>query len=188
LIDPTAEPVMNWTEVRGFLERRRGLLDAVVFSGGEPTLQSALASAVTEVRDLGFKVGLHTAGSAPRRLASLLPLLDWIALDIKALPAGYEAITGVEGSGEAAWESLSLVQAAGVAVEVRTTVMPDGTAEDLKSLAATLARMGVREYAVQACDTRHALDPLLSHQKIPFARLAAAIDPAPFSRLILRGD
>lgn len=188
LIDPTAEPTMHWPEVRGFLERRRGLLDAVVFSGGEPTLQSALASAMTEVRDLGFKVGLHTAGSAPRRLARLLPLLDWIALDIKALPAGYEAITGVAGSGEAAWESLALIQAAGVALEVRTTVMPDWTAEDLKSLAAALARTGVREYAVQACDTRHALDPLLSSQKIPFARLAAAIDAAPFSRLILRGD
>lgn len=188
LIDPTAETAMRWPAVRGFLERRRGLLDAVVFSGGEPTLQTALAPAMAEVRDLGFKVGLHTAGSAPRRLAGILPLLDWIALDIKALPAGYEAITGVEGSGEAAWESLSLIQAAGVPLEVRTTVMPQWTAEDLKSLAGALARTGVRDYAVQACDTRHTLDPLLSPPKIPFSRLAAAIDADLFSRFILRGD
>lgn len=188
LIDPTAEPAMRWQQVRGFLERRRGLLDAVVFSGGEPTLQSALAPAMAEVRGLGFKVGLHTAGSAPRRLAGLLPFLDWVALDIKALPAGYEAITGVEGSGEAAWESLSLIQTAGVPLEVRTTLMPQWTAEDLKSLAACLARTGVRDYAVQACDRHHTLDPLLPSPAIPFARLAAAIDATLFRGFVLRGD
>ncbi|MFB1485938.1 MULTISPECIES: anaerobic ribonucleoside-triphosphate reductase activating protein [unclassified Thiocapsa] len=187
LIDPNATPVMAWSEIRRFLERRRGLLDAVVFSGGEPTLQSALASAMTEVRDLGFKVGLHTAGSAPRRLALLLPLLDWVALDIKALPEDYPAITGSARSGEAAWESLSLIQASGVSFEVRTTVMPHWTARDLETLAAALAQKGVRRYAVQACETRNALDPLLPPPAIPLAQLAAAIDTAFFDRFLLRG-
>lgn len=188
LIDPSAAPVIAWSQIREFLERRRGLLDAVVFSGGEPTLQSALSAAMTEVRGIGFKVGLHTAGSAPRRLARLLPLLDWVALDIKALPEDYPAITGVPRSGAAAWESLSLIQASGVSLEVRTTAMPDWTERDLATLAATLAQKGVRRYAVQACETRNALDPLLPPPAIPLAQLAAAIDPAPFEEFLLRGQ
>jgi pyruvate formate lyase activating enzyme len=187
LIDPRVAPVIGWSDIRAFLARRRGLLDAVVFSGGEPSIQSALASAMTEVRGLGFKVGLHTAGPAPQRLARLLPLLDWVALDIKALPDGYPAITGLSRSGEAAWESLSLIQASGVPLEVRTTVMPHWTARDLATLAAALVRKGVRRYAVQACDARHALDPRLPRPAIPLARLAAGIDSASFDRFILRG-
>ncbi|HSO83340.1 anaerobic ribonucleoside-triphosphate reductase activating protein [Thiocapsa sp.] len=186
LIDPSATPVIAWSQIRAFLERRRGLLDAVVFSGGEPTLQSALASVMTEVRGLGFKVGLHTAGPAPKRLARLLPLLDWVALDIKALPEDYPALTGVPRSGEAAWESLSLIQASGIPLEVRTTIMPHWAAPHLETLATALAQRGVRHYAVQACDTRHALDPLLGPSVVPLSRLAAAIDPASFERFLLR--
>ncbi|WP_295886335.1 anaerobic ribonucleoside-triphosphate reductase activating protein, partial [uncultured Thiohalocapsa sp.] len=52
----------TWPEVLDFLARRRGLLDAVVFSGGEPTAQRALGAAMAEVRAMGFKVGLHTGG------------------------------------------------------------------------------------------------------------------------------
>jgi pyruvate formate lyase activating enzyme len=188
LIDPSATPVIAWSQIRELLERRRGLLDAVVFSGGEPTLQSGLPAAMTEVRGLGFKVGLHTAGPAPKRLARLLPLLDWVALDIKAPPEGYPAITGIPRSGEPAWESLSLIQASGVPLEVRTTIMPHWTAIDLATLAALLAQKGVRRYAVQACETRHALDPLLPPPGIPLAQLAAAIDPASFERFVVRGQ
>ncbi|EGV19474.1 anaerobic ribonucleoside-triphosphate reductase activating protein [Thiocapsa marina 5811] len=187
LIDPSATPVIDWSQIREFLERRRGLLDAVVFSGGEPTLQSALPAAMSEVRGLGFKVGLHTAGPAPRRLARLLPLLDWVALDIKALPEDYPTITGIPRSGAAAWQSLSLVQASGVPLEVRTTAMPHWTASDLATLAALLAQQGVRRYAVQACETRNALDPLIPPPAIPLAQLAAAIDPASFEEFLLRG-
>jgi pyruvate formate lyase activating enzyme len=187
LIDPSVAPVIAWSEIRAFLERRRGLLDAVVFSGGEPSVQSALASAMTEVRGLGFKVGLHTAGPAPQRLARLLPLLDWVALDIKALPEAYPAITGIPGSGEAAWGSLSLIQASGVPLEVRTTVMPHWTARDLATLAAALAQTGVRRYAVQACDTRRSPDPLFPSPGIALAQLAAGIDPASFDRFVMRG-
>ena len=58
---------MQWSAVMSFLQRRQGLLDAVVFSGGEPTLQHGLRQAMTEVRGLGFKVGLHTGGAYPAR-------------------------------------------------------------------------------------------------------------------------
>ena len=59
---------IGWPQVTAFLERRKGLLDAVVFSGGEPTLQAGLGAAMREVKALGYLVGLHTAGIVPRRL------------------------------------------------------------------------------------------------------------------------
>jgi pyruvate formate lyase activating enzyme len=151
-----------WTEVLGFLRRRRGLLDAVVFSGGEPTLQAALADAMAQIRDLGFKVGLHTAGCYPERLAAVLPLVDWVGLDIKALPEDYPALTGVPGSGQRAWESLQRLVASGVAHEVRVTVhqrlLPPPA---LQRLIARLREIGVAEVALQGCRSGQMLDPSL---------------------------
>ncbi len=188
LMDPKADTAIAWAEIINFLERRRGLLDAVVFSGGEPTLQSALPDAMREVRAFGFKVGLHTAGPYPRRLATLLPLLDWVALDIKALPQGYPEVTGVAGSGEGPWRSLRLIQDAGVPLEVRTTLMPNWTPKDLETLAAALARARVRRYAIQACRIQHALDPDLPRPTLQIQELAAFISALPFNDLIVRDD
>jgi pyruvate formate lyase activating enzyme len=109
-----------WPEVLAFLERRRGLLDAVVFSGGEPTLQPGLAHAMRDVKALGFLVGLHTAGIVPRRLAQVLPLVDWVAMDVKARFDEHERITGVRGSARRAKESRDLILRSGVACELHT--------------------------------------------------------------------
>jgi pyruvate formate lyase activating enzyme len=164
------------------------LLDAVVFSGGEPTLQRSLPAALREVRALGFKVGLHTAGPYPERLTALIPLLDWVALDIKALPDGYQAVTEMPGSGEAAWRSLDVLQASDVAYEVRTTIVPGWTADEVVRLADALAESGVHQYALQACATDRALDPGLLPSTHSLAELASRIDKRRFSNLILRGE
>jgi len=179
--------LLPWSEVRDFLRQRRGLLDAVVFSGGEPTLQGALAAAMAETRELGYRIGLHTAGPAPERLARLLPLIDWVALDIKGLPEDYAAITGVPGSGERAWTSLRLLLDAGLPHEVRTTLMPDWDAAKIAGLAHRLADAGVRHYSLQSCDPSHALDPSLERAPTPLPELAAAIRSARFASLTLRG-
>jgi len=109
-----------WPEVRAFLARRRGLLDAVVFSGGEPTLQRDLGDAMREVKAMGFLIGLHTAGIAPRRLAAVLPLADWVAMDAKAPFADHERVTRVRGSGRRARDSAALLRASAVACELHT--------------------------------------------------------------------
>jgi pyruvate formate lyase activating enzyme len=109
-----------WAEVVSFLERRRGLLDAVVFSGGEPTQQPGLAAAMREVKAMGYCIGLHTAGIVPRRLAEVLPLADWVAMDAKAPFADHEAVTGVRGSGQRARRSIQLIRASGLACELHT--------------------------------------------------------------------
>ena len=109
-----------WPEVLAFLERRRGLLDAVVFSGGEPTQQPGLAQAMREVKAMGFLVGLHTAGIVPRRLAEVLPLVDWAAMDVKARLDDHERVTGVRGSARRAKVSHDLIAGSGVSCEFHT--------------------------------------------------------------------
>jgi pyruvate formate lyase activating enzyme len=89
-------------------------------------------------------------------------MLDWVGLDIKALPEGYPAITGIADSGERAWESLRILLGAGIRIEVRTTVFPGWTLEDpLGPLMERLAAAGVDDYALQGCRTETALDPAL---------------------------
>lgn len=138
-----------WEDVLGFLRRRRGLLDGVVFSGGEPTLQPVLVDAVGAVRDLGFRVGLHTGGVKPDRFARLLPSLDWVGFDVKAPFSRYAAVVG-RADGEVAEASLRLLLASGVAHEIRTTWHPAVlTDADLVVMAETLRALGVRRWVVQ---------------------------------------
>ena len=153
---------LAWPDVLAFLESRRGLLDAVVFSGGEPTLQSALPEAVRAVRSLGFRIGLHTGGPSPERLAALLPWLDWVGFDVKAPFDEYARVTGVPGSGEKALASLRLLAASGVAFEVRTTVHPALLDEAaLTRLRADLAGLGLHDHRVQAFRAAGCRDPVL---------------------------
>ena len=144
-------PTHAWDSIRGFLSRRRGLLDAVVFSGGEPTAQPGLADALGEVREMGFLTGLHTGGIYPRRLADVLPLVDWVGLDIKAAPPDYGRVTGCgPTTGARAFESLQLVLQRANSYEVRTTVHPDWLDEaSTLTLGLDLAAMGVAHYALQ---------------------------------------
>lgn len=151
LLPGTADGGIAWSEVLEFLRRRLGLLDAVVFSGGEPTAQKGLLAAMRAVKALGYRIGLHSAGIYPRRFAEVLPLADWVGFDAKApFDASYARITGVRGSGEAALESAKLLLASGVDHEFRTTwhaeFLPPA---ELDRLAASLQVLGVRRYVLQ---------------------------------------
>ncbi|WP_234815082.1 anaerobic ribonucleoside-triphosphate reductase activating protein [Noviherbaspirillum denitrificans] len=142
---------LQWSKVLGLLEKRAGLIDAVVFSGGEPTLDPALGNAIKDVRKLGFEVGLHTGGSYPQRLTELLPLVDWVALDVKAPFAQYEKVTGISDSGLQAQACAEAVLASGISHEFRTTVHPSLLAEEeILDIARMLAGMGVKNYALQS--------------------------------------
>jgi pyruvate formate lyase activating enzyme len=150
LLDPRTPGVVEWSEVLALLDRRQGLLDGVVFSGGEPTRQAGLADAMRQVHDLGFGVGLHTAGPYPKRFAEVLPLCDWIGLDIKAPSRLYEAVTGVSSAASKAFECLGMALASGVDLQVRTTVDPMiMSLADVAELTATLVTLGVGEHVIQ---------------------------------------
>ena len=163
LIPPRGTEEVDWRRVLAFLQRRQDLLDAVVFSGGEPTLQDALPDAMDEVRALGFRIGLHSAGIKPAAFAKVLAGADWVGFDVKALPEDCQAITRVEGSGTANWRSLEHLLASGVDYECRTTVHWHlFEPARLLVLAQRLSQLGVTRFAVQVVRTERMCDPLLS--------------------------
>ncbi|MGB5464824.1 MAG: anaerobic ribonucleoside-triphosphate reductase activating protein [Sedimenticolaceae bacterium] len=187
LLPRSLHGAIPWQDVLDLLDRRSGLLDAVVFSGGEPTLQRGLPVAAAEARSMGFKIGLHTAGCYPERLDELLPAVDWVGLDIKALPEDYPALTGVTGSGERALDSLDFLVESGVEHEVRVTVHDALLPNDrLRQLLNLLADHGARNVMLQRCRTDHLLDPSLGDNeqawaypaRYPAAEWTCAVDSA----------
>ena len=152
--DPSLEH-SSWEALADLLSRRRGLLDAVVFSGGEPCLDPALPAAIETVREMGFLVGLHTGGSYPRRLREMIGRLDWVGLDVKAEPgdeAHWRRIVGVDGACARWSESLDVLLESGIAFECRTTAHPDYFDEAaLLRTARYLSERGVSTYALQIC-------------------------------------
>ncbi len=144
----------DWRAIEALLERRRGLLDAVVFSGGEPCTDPALGAAMRRVREhFGMKVGLHTAGAYPRRLAEVAPLADWIGIDVKG-PVGdeekFDRATGRAGSLPHFLESFQIVRASGKSYEARTTAHPDLLGgDDLLEIGRWLSEQGCSTFALQ---------------------------------------
>ena len=130
---------MREQEAFKFLASRQGLLEGVVVSGGEPLLQKDLPDFVRKIRALGFPVKLDTNGQHPDRLEPLLQdgLLDYVAVDVKALESAYQRVCRVHGYARAL-ETLALLERSGVPYEARTTLYPGMTAEELLTLAATL--------------------------------------------------
>jgi len=135
-----------------FLSKRKGLLDGIVFSGGECTLFPKLPEFIQDVRAMGFKVKLDTNGSNPDMVELLLGagVLDYVALDYKAPAEKYRTVTGVEGF-PSMRKTLGLLCAAEVPFEVRTTVHTDLLNEgDISEIIKDLGEANFRgEYFVQ---------------------------------------
>jgi pyruvate formate lyase activating enzyme len=190
LIPTHGERPLHWPSILQFLRRRRGLLDAVVFSGGEPTLQAGLEDALLEVRALGFKIGIHTAGMYPRRLQAILKLVDWVGMDVKAPFVDYHRVTGVPDSGSDVRDSLALLIASEAAYEVRTTVHPALLHEEqVQTLADDLSKRGVKHYVIQAFRSQGCRDDELlkaAHEcEGPLASMAQDIS-SQFASFVLR--
>ena len=137
LIDGSAETVSE-AEILDFLLRRRGKLDGVVISGGEPTLQEGLPDLLRTARGLGFRTKLDTNGQRPETVAALLDegLLDYVALDIKATEAEYPGICG--GTLAPAVETAALLARSDMAYECRTTLYPGLDVAGLRDVLAAL--------------------------------------------------
>ena len=134
-------------EVEAFLMRRRGFLDGVVVSGGEPTLQSDLALFVRRVKDMGYRVKLDTNGLKPDAVEALLPDLDYIALDLKTPPGQLSRVVSFALDDAPVWRTAEMIMQSGVDYEFRTTFMPQLTADDIGAIAQRVA--GAKRYALQ---------------------------------------
>ncbi|MEL7966545.1 anaerobic ribonucleoside-triphosphate reductase activating protein [Vreelandella neptunia] len=175
MIAPRRGEPHEWQTVMDFLVSRKNLLEGVVFSGGEPTLNAGLRVAVKEVKALGFKVGLHTAGVYPDRLSRLLPHLDWVGLDVKGHGKAFDQISGRPDIWRLHARSLGVLLDSGISFECRTTVhWKDFKLADVEHLALSLADCGVRHYALQMARSQPCLDPCYAHP-IPDAPAIAQV-------------
>ena len=112
-------------EVLEFLNTRKGKLDAISITGGEPTIQEGLASFIKQVKKMGFAVKLDTNGSQPQVIKNLFDekLLDFIAMDIKAPIEKYKDIVKAPVKPDSIKESINLILKAKIPHEFRTTIV-----------------------------------------------------------------
>lgn len=125
LLDGTAEAVMEEQEFLMFLSKRKGLLDAVCVSGGEPTLQPGLGQLLENIKAMGYLTKLDTNGSRPEVLKDLVArgLVDYVAMDIKNSPQRYGETAGAAVKLERLEESIRFLTQGHVDYEFRTTVV-----------------------------------------------------------------
>lgn len=147
LVEPYEE-----SDVLAFLEKRKGSLDGVVISGGEPTLQGDLLDFMSKVKAMGYSVKLDTNGTKPKILALAIEkgLVDAIAMDLKAPFSKYNAVCGAEVDIDAVALSMSLIIASGLPYEFRTTYDKSVlTEQDIREL--TQKVPDNKRYRVQDC-------------------------------------
>lgn len=165
LIKPrNPETVYDIEEILDYLRQRKGFLDAVVVTGGEPTLHVELPDHLRRIKDLGYLVKLDTNGSHAAMLEGLLQegILDYVAMDIKA-PVDYKEYQQVCRQISAddffnVRSSIQLLLEGEIPVEFRTTVVPHlHNAEDIEAIARYIA--GAQKYTLQQFHPRVTLDP-----------------------------
>jgi pyruvate formate lyase activating enzyme len=151
LVDPQLfAPCICDSEVLEFMKTRRGKLDAVSITGGEPTIQDDLMAFIKKIKKMGFAVKLDTNGSQPQVIKTLLEeeLLNYIAMDIKGPLEKYETIACVPVDGEKIMASLKIILQARIPHEFRTTVIKSQLTEnDFQELAILIS--GAKKYFLQ---------------------------------------
>ena len=166
LLDGTAPALLDDQELLRFLKGRRGLLDGVAVTGGEPLLRKDLPDLLRAIRELGFAVKVDTNGNHPAALEALLEkgLADYIAMDIKNSPEKYALTAGLSGIDLApVRRSVSLLMDSGVPYEFRTTVVDElHKARDFEAIGQWIA--GAKAYFLQ---------PFTDRDSVPFAGLHA---------------
>ncbi len=151
-------PLLDSGAIFAFLEKRAAMLDGVVVSGGEPTLQNDLPEFFAYVKQLGYRTKLDTNGSSPKAIDRLLKesLLDYAALDYKAPFSKYEALCGQPG--DDAQRTAELLLHSGIRFEMRTTMIPQITPDNLAEMARALPPLPsyvLQLYRPQPGDIRH---------------------------------
>ncbi len=144
----------------GFLEHRHGLLDGVVISGGEPTLQEDLAFLCDKIKGMGYDVKLDTNGSRPEVVRELIDrgLVDYVAMDIKTDLAQYAQSIGRGCGPETILESIQVIMASSLPYEFRTTcVRPIVDAPAIENIAKLIR--GAKRYTLQQFNQTAILHP-----------------------------
>jgi len=143
-----------------FLDQRRGLLDGVVITGGEPTLMPDLVAFFQKIRSLGFFIKLDSNGGRPDVLKKLLEyeLVDYIAMDVKTSLKEYLHLVGPRLDPDNIQKSIDLIIHSGVTYEFRTTLVKElHTSEVLEDMSEMMR--GAKQYFLQTFRPQKTLDP-----------------------------
>lgn len=159
VLNPNSQPAISEEEIFAFLQSRKGILEGVCISGGEPTLQADLPEFIRKIRTMGFHVKLDTNGSRPGILKALLEegLLDYVSMDIKNALKKYLSTIGIPESvsgfnnliTDSVRQSAELLMQSSIPYEFRTTVVKElHSEEDLLSIGKWLN--GANAYYLQS--------------------------------------
>lgn len=149
--EPDTQPEYSRDEVLAFLKKRKGILDGVCVSGGEPTLSPELPDFLEQIKTLGYDIKLDTNGSRPSVVKNLAAsgLINKVAMDIKACPSSYHILTGVNTDMNAIRETAAWLLGGDLDYEFRTTVVRELHSEkDFREIAQWLK--GASSYYLQA--------------------------------------
>ena len=151
VLSPKENPDLPQEQFFSFLEKRKGILDGVCVTGGEPLLQYDIIPFIERIHSMGFAVKLDTNGSYPVRLREIVELgiVDYVAMDIKNCRKKYALTAGVDGDVSGVFESIEYIMSCGVPYEFRTTVVKElHTPDDILSIAKDIK--GAQKYFLQA--------------------------------------
>lgn len=170
VFDPSSQPKVTEQEFFHFLERRKGLLEGVVFSGGEPLLHSDTPDVVGRVREMGYAAKIDTNGTMPERVKTLLEKsgADAFGIDYKAPAEKYAALTGSDDPDVAkkVHASIRLALESGAELDVRTTVhraLLNETA--LETMFDEVRSAGVKTWTLQQYNPVEVIDDELSRKE-----------------------
>jgi len=169
--NPELIPFMPLVKIKeetilSFLERRKGKIDAVVITGGEPTIHQDLLKFIQKIKEMGYLIKLDTNGSNPEMLEVIInhSLVDYIAMDIKAPLKKYKEVTHSVISPERIKGSVRMIMNSNIKYEFRTTVVKSQlTKEDIISIGKLIE--GAELYILQKFIPSKTLDPNFSNEK-----------------------
>lgn len=165
LTDSKSLNFLDEQEVLNFLQNRIGKLDAVVVSGGEPTLQNDLNRFLKEVKSMGFLTKLDTNGTNSNVIRNLVEqnLADYIAMDIKAPLNKYEVVTRTKTDIQKISESINFIMNCGLDYEFRTTIVKSQLSiNDLKNIGELI--IGAKRYYLQKFVANQTLDTSFANE------------------------
>ena len=189
VLSPNNVDSISEEEFFSFLSKRKGILDGVCITGGEPLLQKDIVEFIRKIKNEGFDVKLDTNGSFPDRLKAIVSedLLDYIAMDIKNSEEKYSLTAGIDGDCKQMFECIDFIMSSGVDYEFRTTVVKElHTIQDIENIAKRIK--GAKRYFLQNfTDSGDLILPDLSaHSEETLSKMRDAA--APFVELCqLRG-
>ena len=187
VFDPASQPRVTEKEFFHFLERRKGLLEGVVFSGGEPLLHPDAPEVVAKVREMGYAAKIDTNGTLPERVKALLEKsgADAFGIDCKAPAGRYAALTSSADPEVAkkVYASIRLAQESGAELDIRTTVhraLLDEKA--LETMFDEIRAAGVTMWTLQQYNPVEVIDDELSKKETytdaELVRIARRFGPA----------